>query len=212
MTGEIIQYLPEDSDDVRLRLHSESTDTFRGFYIQLSLKSGKRVPWSKRLNLHMKPALLSAFNAPHKKSFRMFFLAFTLCTGCEISNFYSFVDRHASVKNSSVKLRAFSDSRVRLHFTVGAQHYAGTFQILNRRIDLVASIYAGKLNWQPKVQEFWNRRTSRFALALLAVTSSCDLTDTKTHGFLGVCVSLSAIFNVSFTNYQPWKYCEHYGI
>ena len=36
--------------------------------------------------------------------------------------------------------REFSDSRFRLDFTVGAQHYAGTFRILNRRIDLVASI------------------------------------------------------------------------
>ena len=42
MTGEIIQYLPEDSDDVRLRFHSDSTDTMRGFYIQLSLKPGKQ--------------------------------------------------------------------------------------------------------------------------------------------------------------------------
>ena len=41
-TGEIIQYLPEDSDDVHLRFHSDSTETLRGFYIQLSLKPGKQ--------------------------------------------------------------------------------------------------------------------------------------------------------------------------
>ena len=37
-------------------------------------------------------------------------------------------------------LKAFLDSRFRLDFTVGAQHYAGTFRILNQCADLVAPI------------------------------------------------------------------------
>ena len=44
MTGEIVQYLPEDSRDVRLRFHSDSTKALKGFYTQLSLKPGNGLP------------------------------------------------------------------------------------------------------------------------------------------------------------------------
>ena len=87
----------------------------------------------------------------------------------------------------SHSIRVFSDSRFCLDFTIGAQHYVTDTKLMHRFCSLD---YAGKLNRQPKAREFLNRWTSRFALTLLAVTSSCDLTDTKTHGFLGVRVAL----------------------
>lgn len=73
-TGEIIQYLPEDGDDVHLQFHSDSTDTLRGFYIQVLLKPGRQVSWGKWLYLHIKPAVLGILNILENLVFKCVFL------------------------------------------------------------------------------------------------------------------------------------------